>query len=193
MSGGLSSALGVGRCTRLLRRDRRGSAAVEFALLGLPFFAILLVIFQAGMLILSQQSLNAAVDRATRALFTGDFQATASAANGVPAADRLKALMCSGSRVFDCNALKVEVRTAASFSAAAMPQPYDSAKEGWNTQFGSTFKCPDGDQIVTITAAVDVPMYTAFLSSSARTMPGGRQLLVSTAIFRAEPYPHGSC
>ena len=170
--------------------DRRGATAVEFAFLAFPFFGILLVIFQAGLLVVSQQSLDAAADRANRVLFTGEFQ---SGANDTAAKDRLRALMCAGSTFVDCNELKVEVTASATFGSRVVNQPYDAAGKRWNPDFGKVFQCPGGNQVVTIQAALPVPMYTSLLSASARTMPGGRQLITSTAVFRSEPYPQGKC
>lgn len=178
---------------RLLRgrlRDARGSAAVEFAMLGLPFFAILGVTFQAGLHILTQQSLDDAVDRAARALFTGEFQTEA---DGTPATDRMRSLMCRSLRFASCADLKLDVTSSATFASASQTQPYDDKAKNWNTAFGKTFTCPTGNAVVSITAAVPAPLYFSLLMPSGQAMPGGKQLLVSTAIFRSEPYPAGSC
>lgn len=170
--------------------DRRGATAVEFAFLAFPFFAILLVVFQAGLLVVAQQTLDAATDRANRVLFTGEFQTGASE---TAAKDRLKAVMCAGSNLIDCTELRIEVTASATFGSRVVNQPYDAVGHRWNPDFGSVFQCPGGSQVVTIQAAVPVPMYTSLLSASARTMPGGRQLITSTAVFRSEPYPQGRC
>ncbi len=181
------------RGQRLLRGwvpDARGSAAVEFAMLGLPFFAILGVVFQAGLHILTQQSLDDAVDRAARALFTGEFQTEA---DGTPATDRMRSLMCRSLRFANCADLKLDVTSSATFASASQTQPYDDKAKNWNTAFGKTFTCPTGDVVVSITAAVPATLYFSLLMPSGQPMPNGRQLLVSTAIFRSEPYPAGSC
>lgn len=181
-------------CTKRLLRvwgpDARGSAAVEFAMLGLPFFAILGVVFQAGLHILTQQSLDDAVDRAARALFTGEFQTEA---DGTPAADRMRSLMCRSLWFVTCADLKLDVTSSATFASATQAQPYDDKANNWNSAFGKTFTCPTGDAVVSITAAVPAPLYFSLLMPSGQAMPGGKQLLVSTAIFRSEPYPAGSC
>lgn len=170
--------------------DARGSAAVEFAMLGLPFLAILAVVFQAGLHILTQQSLDDAVDRAARALFTGDFQMQA---DGTPAPDRMRSLICRTLLFVGCADLKLDVTSSTSFASATQAQPYDAKAKNWDPAFGRTFTCPTGDAVVSITAAVPAPLYFTLLFPSGQTMPGGRQLLVSTAIFRSEPYPAGSC
>jgi Flp pilus assembly protein TadG len=178
------------RRLRRLGADAAGSAAVEFAMLAFPFFAVLAVVFQAGLHILAQQSLDDAVDRVSRALFTGTFQADA---DGTPAADRMRSMMCESLQFVRCADLKLDVTSAASFAAAPPAQPYDAKAQTWNSAFGKTFTCPAGDSIVSITAAVPIPVYFSLVLRSGQAMPGGKQLLVSTAIFRAEPYPAGAC
>ncbi|GJD87777.1 hypothetical protein BHAOGJBA_1282 [Methylobacterium hispanicum] len=184
------SGLAGRRALRGFCSDRMGATAVEFAFLAFPFFGVLLVVFQAGLSVLTQQSLDAATDRANRVLFTGAFQA---GANGVAAKDRLKAVMCAGSSFVDCNELKVEVTASTTFDTRVVNQPYDAAGRRWNPDFGNVFQCPGGDQVVTIQAALPVPMFTSLLSAHARAMPGGKQLLTSTAVFRSEPYSQGRC
>lgn len=180
---------GTGRSVRW-ETDARGSAAVEFAMLGLPFLAMLGVMLQAGLHILTQQSLDDAVDKAARALFTGEFQTEA---DGTPAADRMRSLMCRSIQFVSCADLKLDVTSSAAFASATQSQPYDANTKNWNAAFGKTFACPTGDAVVSITAAVPAPLYFSLLMPSGQAMPGGRQLLVSTAIFRSEPYPAGSC
>ena len=170
--------------------DARGSAAVEFAMLGLPFLAMLGVMLQAGLHILTQQSLDDAVDKAARALFTGEFQTEA---DGTPPADRMRALICRSIQFVSCADLKLNVTSSTAFASASQSQPYDANTKNWNSAFGKTFVCPTGDAVVSITAAVPAPLYFSLLMPSGQAMPGGRQLLVSTAIFRSEPYPAGNC
>lgn len=183
-------AVRLSRRIRGFRSDESGVAAIEFGMLALPFFSILAVIFQAGLHLVSQQSLDDAVDRASRALFTGDFQASA---DGTPSADRMRKLMCDGLVFIRCADVKLDVASASSFGVAAPASPYDPKTKDWNSAFGKSFKCPSGDAVVTITAAVPIPVYFSFVMPTTYGMPGGNQLLVSTAVFRAEPYPSGAC
>lgn len=173
-----------------LRGDARGSAAVEFAMLGLPFLAIMAMVFQAGLHILTQQSLDDGVDRAARALFTGDFQMQA---DGTPPPDRMRSLICRTLVFGGCADLRLDVTSSTTFASATQAQPYDPKQKNWDPAFGKTFACPTGDAVVSITAAIPAPLYFSLLFPSGQAMPGGRQLLVSTAIFRSEPYPAGSC
>nr|WP_245516686.1 TadE/TadG family type IV pilus assembly protein [Methylobacterium segetis] len=89
----------------LIASDCRGASAVEFSLIAFPFLALLCLILEAGFVFLSQQTLDVAVDRASRLLRTGEFQ---DGANGSEPGERLRRLMC-GSRVvfFRCDDVRL--------------------------------------------------------------------------------------
>lgn len=175
---------------RLLRRDAGGATAVEFALVGLPFFMLLAAVFEAGLVTLAQQSLDNGLDRAARQVFTGSFQTNA---NGTPAAARLRNEMCPAIVYIDCSKIQVEVTTAATFGARAPTNPYDSKTQAMTAGFGSKFQCPSANNIVTVRAAAIVPRFFGFLTLNGLQIAAGGQMVISTAIFRAEPYPTGAC
>ena len=54
--------------------NEHGVAAMEFGFIALPFFAILIAIFQIGLLFLAQNELETAVEKASRQLLTGQVQ-----------------------------------------------------------------------------------------------------------------------
>lgn len=174
-----------------LVRDRRGTTAVEFGLLAIPFFGLLGVIVQAGLLLLAQQTLDMTVGRAARLLRTGEFQ---DAANGSDPATRLRTVLCGSTLIlFRCDDLKLDLTRAASFSQAQVVPAYDSARKGWASGFGSHFDCPAGDDVVSLRVAVPVLGPFNLLDFTGQPMAGGQRLLTSTAIFRAEPYSGKSC
>ena len=59
---------------RKFLRNEHGSNAVEFSLLALPFFGLILGIVQLGIIFLANQSLDAAVDTAAREIRTGQIR-----------------------------------------------------------------------------------------------------------------------
>lgn len=186
----------AGTALRALRRpplasDCHGATAVEFSLISFPFLALLGVIFEAGFVFLSQQTLDIAVDRASRLLRTGEFQDTA---DGSAPSERLRRLMC-GSRVvfFRCDDMRLDVTRAGSFSGSQIPPAYDSTKKDFVVSFGTRFECPEGDDVVAVRAAVPILRPFSFLNVDGQAMAGRRQLLTATAIFRAEPYSGKSC
>lgn len=180
----------VAPALRRLARDTRGGAAIEFGMVAVPFLLLLGAIIEAGMLILAQQLLDDALDRGGRAVFTGVYQ---DAAGTKPPVDRLVAEMCRGPVLFDCTKLKVEMTTASTFSANAAASPYDSTTGTASSTFGTRFTCPQGSDIVTIRAAVVIPRFFGFTGIVALPVSATAQMITATTVFRAEPYPVGTC
>ena len=171
-------------------RARDGATAVEFALVSVPFLTLLCAVFEAGLLILSQQMLNDGVDRAGRSVFTGAFQ---EGYDGTAAADRFRAALCGGPLLFSCADVKIEVSTSTFFGAPSASDPYDAKAMALSASFGAKFQCPAGNDVVTVRAAVVVPRFFTILDLSPRKIGGRSQLIVATAVFRAEPYAAGKC
>jgi pilus assembly protein Flp/PilA len=175
---------------RRLQTDRSGVAAIEFAMLGPPFLAMVCAIMAVGLQVLAQQTLDDAVDAAGRAVFTGQFQ---NAADGSDPTARLRALICAQPRAFNCSELQVEVTVGSTFAAGTARAAYDPKTGRMAADFGKSFTCPTGDQIVTVRAAVPVPRFYLPISVAGVRMADDRNLLTSTGVFRTEPYTQGSC
>ena len=62
------------RIAAVLRGDRRAVAAVEFAIVALPFFLLLFFIFEIGMDLFQQEALEAGLHLAVRQVQTGNAQ-----------------------------------------------------------------------------------------------------------------------
>jgi Flp pilus assembly protein TadG len=167
-----------------------GATAVEFALVGLPFFALICALFEAGLLLLSQQTLDNALDHAARTVFTGAFQ---EGYDGTPAMDRLRKAVCSQVTTFPCADVLIDVTTSSTFTARSLASPYDAATKSVRDGFGKTFQCPSGNDVVTVRATVTVPRYFGFMDPDVMAIGKAARLIVSTVIFRAEPYAAGKC
>jgi len=64
-------------CPRILRRFGRredGAAAVEFAMVAAPFFAVLFAIMETAMVFFAGQTLETAAADSSRLIFTGEAQ-----------------------------------------------------------------------------------------------------------------------
>ena len=186
----LSASGNGGRHPRLLA-DRRGVAGVEFAMLALPFFALLGVVAESGVVVLAQQTLDVSVDRASRLLRTGEFQ---DRADGSDPTQRLRQLMCGNSSLFfACREVRLDVTRAASFKGSQLAEPYDTQTKTVVQSFGTQFQCPAGDDVIAIRAAVPILRLFSFLDFTGRRLSNNRQLLVSTVIVRAEAYDAKPC
>ena len=81
-----------------LSKNTDGATAIEFALLALPFFALLFGILELAVIFFISSTLNFAVSEAGRQIRTGSFQLCSQA--------QFKALVCSNmSGVGDCLSL----------------------------------------------------------------------------------------
>lgn len=181
----------VARRFLALRRHEGGATALEFAMVGMPFLMFIGAILEAGLLVLAQVSLDNALDRGAREVFTGTFQL---ASDGTDPASRLAKAMCaSGPALYSCADLKVEVTVSATFASQSLTNPYNALTKSMTQGFGSRFQCPNGNDIVTIRAAATAPHMFAFADLSGRQLANGRQLVMSTLVFKAEPYANGKC
>src|SRR5687768_17237590 len=83
--------------------DERGTTAIEFAILGIPFFALLAAILETSYVFLASQILDTAVQDAGRQIRTG--QVESSDTYGV---SDFRAAICSGLfGLFDCDKLLI--------------------------------------------------------------------------------------
>lgn len=186
-----SLARRLARSRARLGADRRGATAVEFALIALPFFALMGVIVQGAINVLAQQTLDATVGRAARLLRTGAFQ---DAADGSDPGQRMRRVLCGSAVIFfRCDDVKIDLSTGGSFSQSQLAPAYDTTAKNWASGFGSRFDCPAGNDVVSLRVAVPVLGPFSMLDFTGQPMPGGRQLVTSTAVFRTEPYTGKSC
>ncbi|CAO4154007.1 TadE/TadG family type IV pilus assembly protein [Methylorubrum extorquens] len=180
----------VSRMLVRFRSEAEGVVVVEFALVAMPFLMLVAAIFECCLVCLGQLTLDTAMDRATRAVFTGTFQ---EASDGTDPSERMQKDMCAGYVLFNCADLKVEVTTAASFADSGARDPYDPEERRMKKDFGSRFDCPGGNNIVTVRAAATISRFFPFLDLTRRPVGRDRQLIMSTAVFKAEPYADGRC
>lgn len=177
--------------------DRNGAAAVEFAIVAVPFLGLCAAIIQVAFLIWAAQNFDRTLQNGVRGLLTGQFQlARAAQASTSTVQDALRAQLCgSGAAqvltVFNCNAVQIDVTTSSTFAGSTPSSAYNAQTGSWTTGFGSNYTCPKPGTIVTVTAAVEFPTFFGLLGVNLRTFANGRHLLMSTAVFRTEPYETG--
>ncbi|KQO60837.1 MULTISPECIES: TadE/TadG family type IV pilus assembly protein [unclassified Methylobacterium] len=172
--------------------NRRGVTAVEFGIVGVPFFMLLGALIEGAMLMVAQISFDNALDRAARAVFTGTFQ---QGSNSSSPAIRLIQEMCRGATLFDCSTdkIKIEVTATGSSNTLVTCSPYDNVSQSIATGFGKKFECPNGDDIVTICAIAAIPRYFPTSKLMLPPLPNNEQMIRSMVVFRAEPYAQGKC
>jgi Flp pilus assembly protein TadG len=162
---------------------RGGAAAVEFAMISVPFFLLLFGIIELALVFLLSTTLDNATSEASRTIRTGELQN-----NGGGSPETFKATICDnlGWLKGDClNNLYVDVRTYASFSSVTAPQPVVGGKfDPSKLQFTPGVQ----KSIVVVRAYYKWPFITPMVSKAMQQLADGSMLMVSTATFRNEPY-----
>jgi Flp pilus assembly protein TadG len=181
----LSSA--PGRFRRFLgrfARGRRGAAAVEFALVSIPFFALMFGIIEVGLIYFVATTLEAATNEAAREIRTGTLQGQT-----VPeTAAGFKTLICNQVAWLGTNCtnnLFVQVRTFSNFNTITQPSPIVS---GQIVQNNLTFSLGGPGDIVMVQAYYQWTVLAPALDNIGTPITGGKMLLTSTSVFRNEPY-----
>jgi Flp pilus assembly protein TadG len=163
-------------------RDRRGSAAVEFAIVALPFLALLGAIFESAIVFLAGQVLDTAVTDAARLIRTGQAQAAGynSTSFATQVCNRLYVL-------FDCSGLSIDSKVYSSFSSITTTAPIDSNKN-FSTS-GFVFQMGGSSEIVVVRVFYQFPVNFNYLGLNLANLANGKRLLSGTAAFRNEPFP----
>jgi Flp pilus assembly protein TadG len=164
-------------------RARRGSTAVEFAFVSIPFLILLFGILELGAVFMVSTSLEDATDRAARQIRTGEFQSSGAATK----ADFIT-LVCSRMAALStsCTAnLSVDVRTFTTFTTASQTAQITGGNFDKNTTCWSTGQPTD---IVLVRTFYEWKLFTPMLDAALQNMGNGKRLIGAVATFRNEPY-----
>lgn len=163
---------------------RGGATAVEFAIVALPFLALLFAIMELGLLFMASTTLQSATAAAARQIRTGQLQAGAD--NN---AAGFKALVCGGMSWIsnaDCMAnMALDVRTFSSFSAISVSSPVQNgAIQTSQLTFDSGGPC----DIVLVRAFYPWTLLTPVLEPGLPNLGPSRRLLTASIAFRNEDW-----
>jgi Flp pilus assembly protein TadG len=166
---------------RRFRRNDDGSAAIEFGVVALPFFAVLFAIIETALVFFGNQILETANADAARLIMTGQAQAQSFDATKFKAnvCGRIKGLM-------DCAGVIIDVKAYKSFATASVGRPTDAQGKLAKDTFG--FDPGTAGDIVVVRAMYEFPIYVSMLGLNLADMSGGKRLLLATAAFRNEPF-----
>jgi Flp pilus assembly pilin Flp len=168
---------------RRFRRNRRGSAAVEFALVAPIFFAVLFAIIELALVFFASQILETVTQDSARLIMTGQAQAQGASFQK----QQFKEAVCARLvTMFDCNnGVSIDVRSYPSFAGVNIAEPIDSAK----AFIDDTKYCPgkDGD-VVVVRLFYPWPVFVTGLGFNLTNLASGKRLLTATAAFKNEPF-----
>jgi Flp pilus assembly protein TadG len=164
-------------------RARRGSAAIEFAFVIIPFFTLVVGTAEVSMIGLAQTNLDFAVTEIGRQIRTGQAQEAGLSAG------QIKQDLCDEFARFlavDCDAnLYLDVQRYPSFAAIANNDPIvngDLDESGFGYQPGGS------SDIVVVRAYYRWHVLTPLFERIFANTDGGERIIVSTMMFRNEPF-----
>ena len=167
-------------------RGERGAAAVEFALIALPFFALLMGIVEVGMIFLISTTLEDATNTAARQIRLGAMQTQTTAET----ATAFQGAICNNLTWLgsSCTSnLEVDVRTFSQFQSVTLPNPISSGKLQPQSQL--QFQMGGPGEIVLVRAYYPWNLIAPLIDGMTAQTSGGQTLITATATFRNEPYP----
>jgi Flp pilus assembly protein TadG len=169
------------------RSNRKGSAAVEFALVAPLFFALLFAIIETAIMFFASQVLETITQNSARQVMTGQAQA----ANYALWSNFRQGVVCPQiPALFNCANIGVDVESFPSFTSVALPNHYDA---NGNVDPSTLNYSPGGScSIVVVQLFYQWPLFVTGLGYNISNGPTGKRNLVATAAFRNEPYA-GAC
>ncbi len=181
MSSPAGSTAAVRKALRRFRRNRRGSAAVEFALVAPVFFALLFAIIETAIVFFAGQVLETVTQDSARMIMTGQAQ------TGGYSQSQFKTYVCGKiSVLFDCtNGVYVDVQSYPAFSGVSISDPIDAGK---NFVPPNNYNPGGPGDIVVVRLFYQWPLFVTGLGYNISNLTGSKRLLSATAAFRNEPY-----
>ena len=165
-----------------------GATTVEFAIISIPFLALLFAIFELGAMFMASSALDAGIEAASRQIRTGQLQTGAS-----NSAAGFKTLVCnnvSWISTSDCQAnLSLDVRTFSSFSAIAVTTPVSNgAIDPTQVDFNAGASC----DIVLVRAFYPWTLIAPTVEPGLPNLNANQRLLTATVAFRNENWSAGA-
>jgi Flp pilus assembly protein TadG len=175
-----ASSSSIRTVLRRFRRNRRGSAAVEFALVAPVFFALLFAIIETAIVFFAGQVLETVTQNSARLIMTGQAQT-----GGWLAADFHNKVCGQIPALFNCANVYVDVQSYSTFSSINISSQIDS-----NNNFINTMNYSPGvaGQIVVVRVFYQWPLFVTGLGYNIANLSGSMRLLTAAAAFQNEPY-----
>jgi Flp pilus assembly protein TadG len=176
-----ASSASVRNILRRFRHNRRGSAAVEFALVAPVFFALLFAILETAIVFFAGQVLETITQNSARMVLTGQAQ-TASYTQA-----QFKTYVCGQiPALFTCSNLYVDVQSYGnSFAGVTINNQIDGSNNFINNM---QYNPGTAGQIVVVRLFYQWPVFVTGLGYNISNLTGSKRLLSATAAFQNEPY-----
>lgn len=169
-------------------RDAHGATAIEFAILAVPFLAILFAILELALIFFTGAIMTQAISDTGRMVRVGSFQ-------GCGSASEFKALVCNRMKnMMNCQAnLRVDLFTASDFQSVVMTDPgmsgLDPDDEDSEIEDGEFADTNAGEPVV-LRGTFYYPLALPPVITRLENLSGsGRHVISVSTAFRNEPFP----
>jgi Flp pilus assembly protein TadG len=164
-------------------QDKSGTAAIEFALVAVPFIMIVVAILELSVMFAANSIMLGATQDAVRAVRTGQVQVIS---DPDEAEDFFREQICNHIpiKLVDCNAIQFTVEVLDAFSEANTTAEVDDDGDlaSDDIDFG------DAEDVVMVRVLYYHPMLTPLMGAILSDSPGNRKLMTATFVFQTEPY-----
>lgn len=173
------------RFSKFFTRCKKGTSAVEFALVAAPFLAILVALIQSALVFFAERVLDETVEEASRVIMTGQAQTESMSQN------QFAAWVCSNASVFGlftCGKFMINVQNYGSFAAANTSTPTLTFNAAGNVTNTWAYDLGNPGDIVIVQVMYQWPVMLGPLGFTLANLGNGNRLLIATAAFKNEPF-----
>ncbi len=171
-------------------KAERGSVAIEFALVALPFFTLIGVILESGVVLFVESTLQASVQEAARLVRTGQAQA------GAYSAADFKTKVCKTANILiNCSAgvtVYMDSRTTFLALKQNLPSFLDVGIKVDGTDNTKSFVCGGPSATTAVVATYDWKLLMPGMGYMGNFNGNTVRRIAGFAMFQNEPFPSGT-
>jgi len=175
------------------KNDKDGATAIEFAILSVPFLALLFSIIELAIVFFLSSTLTYAMNEAARDIRTGEFQSSCGGE-----AEFRQAVCDNMNTLGNCDNIRIDVVTSPSGRfqpdlLPATPNTEDPSDPGNPNVLPDQYIDSAARAVVVIRAQYYHKLAFPGQWTRLSNQPGNQRVLTAATAFRNEPFPGGAC
>jgi Flp pilus assembly protein TadG len=168
--------------------DSKGATAVEFALIAVPFLALLAGLIQTFLLLFAQSVLENTVRASARQILTGQTQTADASLTPAAAMAAFHQTVCNNANVlFSCTGLMVDVQVANNWSSANTGMPTLTYDSNGNVTNIWQFNPGNAGDVVVVRVIYLWPVFFGPIAFNMANQANGSREIMASAAFQNEP------